>query len=59
MRANVHTVRAKAKNAHNHVTAESAQPRNRASLVPRPHPLRGKGLVTFEGFLGCAESAGA
>ena len=28
--ANVHTARAKAKYAHNHVTAESAQPRNRS-----------------------------
>ena len=27
------------------------------SLVPKPHPLAGKGLVTFEQFLGCAESA--
>ena len=31
------------------------------SLVPRPHPLSyagiQKGLVTFEGFLGCADSA--
>ena len=28
-----------------------------ASLVPRPHPQMGKGLVTFERFLGCAVSA--
>ena len=27
------------------------------SLVPRPHPQMGKGLVTFERFLGCAVSA--
>ena len=33
--ANVHTARAKAKYADNHVTAESAQPRNRA----RPSPV--------------------
>ena len=29
----------------------------RCSLVPRPHPQMGKGLVTFERFLGCAVSA--
>ena len=28
-----------------------------SSLVPRPHPQMGKGLVTFERFLGCAVSA--
>ena len=27
------------------------------SLVPRPRPRGGKGLVTIERFLGCAESA--
>ena len=27
------------------------------SLVPRPHPQMGKGLVTFERFLDCAVSA--
>ena len=31
--------------------------RRRASLVPRPHPLMGKGLVTLLAFLGCADSA--
>ena len=28
-----------------------------SSLVPRPHPQMGKGLVTFKRFLGCAVSA--
>ena len=28
-----------------------------ASLVPRPHPQEGKGLVTIEQFLDCAESS--
>ena len=36
--ANVHTTRAKAKYAHNHVTAESAQPRNRSKCA-RPSPV--------------------
>ena len=29
----------------------------RSRLVPRPHPPRGKGLVTLLAFLGCAVSA--
>ena len=36
--ANVHTARAKAKYAHNHVTAESAQPRNHSKCA-RPSPV--------------------
>ena len=36
--ADVHTARAKAKYAHNHVTAESAQPRNRSKCA-RPSPV--------------------
>ena len=38
MREHSYTARAKAKYAHNHVTAESAQPRNRSKCA-RPSPV--------------------
>ena len=49
---NVHTAHAKAKYAHNHVTAESAQPRNRSKCA-RPSPVFwvGSGHETTQHFV--------